>query len=228
MLALRKIERTPPDSFWVSKLTNVDEETASKFIFEGSSESSLENHLLKILPTGGRVNYIQIAAPIELYAITRILKPTHVVEIGVSAGVSSAYFLQALARNGKGTLHSIDFPEKQTNPRAKASWTVPAGKSTGWAVPKKLRTNWDLRLGMSGDVLPLLIKELPSVKIFLYDVPYTIESAISDYKIVDPKLRSRSVVMADNALEPIRWWARQHRRPVYQRKGLGLRGFSLL
>lgn len=227
MQALKKIERTPPDSLWVSKLTNVDKETASKFIFEGSSESSLENHLLKILPTGGRVNYIQIAAPIELYAITRILKPTHVIEIGVSAGVSSAYFLQALSRNGKGTLHSIDLPEKQTNPRAKASWAVPAGKSTGWAVPKELRANWDLRLGMSGDVLPLLVKELPSVKIFLYDVPYTIESAISDYKVVDPKLRSRSVVMADNALEPIRWWARQHRRPVYQRKGLGLRGFSL-
>jgi hypothetical protein len=199
------------------------------FISEAADDYELANHLNGELGKGGRISYIQISSPFELYALTRVLKPKHVVEIGVSAGVSSAYFLRALERNKAGKLHSIDLPEQEVGrkSRSKISWALPNGKSSGWAVPKHLRVRWNLLIGSSGEVLPHLINELDSVGLFLYDVPYTMESAIADFEIADTKLGKGSVVLADNALGPIRWWARRRKQRVYRRKGFGLRGFSL-
>ena len=44
------------------------------------------------------------------YLLVRLIKPKCIVETGVSAGVSSAYILQALQDNEKGMLYSIDLP----------------------------------------------------------------------------------------------------------------------
>ena len=63
--------------------------------------------------------------------------------------------------------------------------------------------------------------------IFLYDVPYTIKSAIADFQTVDPKLHSGSAALADNALMPIEWWAKLRGRNPIRRKGLRLRGFCV-
>jgi predicted O-methyltransferase YrrM len=43
-----------------------------------------------------------------LYALTRIVQPERIVETGVADGLSTFVFLAALAKNGKGELHSID------------------------------------------------------------------------------------------------------------------------
>ena len=53
------------------------------------------------------------------------------------------------------------------------------------------------------------------------------KSAIADFEISDTKLEKGSVVLADNALGPIRWWARRRNERVYRRKGFGLRGFAI-
>jgi hypothetical protein len=83
-------------------------------------------------------------------------------------------------------------------------------------------------LGRSSDVLPDLIDQIDAVDIFLYDTPYEIEGAISDFKIVNGKLRRGSVVLADNCQTPISWWARKRRASTYKRKNSGLRGFRIL
>ena len=44
------------------------------------------------------------------YALCRALRPMRVVETGVCYGVTSAFFLQALRQNDRGTLYSIDLP----------------------------------------------------------------------------------------------------------------------
>jgi len=170
-------------------------------------------------------------APFELYTLTRLKRPKHIVEVGVSAGVSSAYLLRALQSKGVGILHSIDLPEREADSkspsvRQRGSWALPHGKFPGWGVPQYLRRNWDLRIGKSGDVFPSLIKEINRVDIFLYDVPYEIDEAIEDFKIVDRKLRDGSVVLADNCLVPITWWAKKRRAKLYNRKGSGL-GFHV-
>ena len=131
-----RIERGAPDALFVSKLARVSLEMAKMqnelirqdIVFRRLMESNLAK--------GGRSSYVQICAPFELHALVTITRPKHVVEVGVSAGVSSAYFLHALKSNGRGVLHSIDLPEKQleNGPRPKVSWALPPGKKSGWAV----------------------------------------------------------------------------------------------
>src|SRR5579871_105612 len=103
------VEKGRPDLLFVSALANVDPEEAIPMIEEAEEDEEFRREIQETLLSGGRSNYIQICAPFELYALTRLLKPRHVLEVGVSSGVSSAYFLKALERNGNsGKLHSID------------------------------------------------------------------------------------------------------------------------
>ena len=60
------------------------------------------------------------------YASVRALAPNTVVETGVANGVSSAYLLLALQKNGKGCLHSIGLADPAF---------LPPGKHLGWLVP---------------------------------------------------------------------------------------------
>jgi Methyltransferase domain len=225
-----KLERGAPDDKFVSTLARVNLTTAEAVNKVAKGNAEFRNLVEETLATGGRSNYIQICAPIELYALTRLCNPKHIVEVGVSAGVSSAFFLHALKSNGSGVLHSIDLPERQSksepeSARRWGSWALPPGRDPGWGIPKYLKKAWDLRLGKSSDVLPDLIKELPRVDLFLYDVPYEIDEAINDFRVVDRKLRKGSVILADNCQVPITWWARRRMAKIYQRKGSGLRGF---
>ncbi len=130
---------------WVAGLTASELGAADRFVQEAGRERRLFNHLSAEHAKEGRASYIEIDAPLELYAIVRLVRPRHVVEVGVSSGVSSAYLLQALERNEHGTLHSIDRPKRTpsragTRPASKnPSWSLPTGRESGWAVPESLR-----------------------------------------------------------------------------------------
>lgn len=228
-----KIERGSPDNTFVSNLTNVKQVLAKAMNEEAREDLLFKQSIERTLASGGRSDYVQICAPFELYAITRLLEPKHVVEVGVSAGVSTAYLLYGLQRNRQGgILHSIDLPEIQTEKLStgkvrRISWAIPPGKKSGWAVPTYLKRNWDLRLGKCSEILPNLVKEIHEVNLFLYDTPYEIDEAIDDFMIVNEKLAKGSVVLADNCLMPITWWARKRSAIIYKRKNSGLRGFRV-
>ncbi|MCI4333791.1 MAG: class I SAM-dependent methyltransferase, partial [Thermoplasmata archaeon] len=158
------------------------------------------------------------------------------VEVGVSSGVSSAYLLAGLQRNRKGTLHSIDLP---TFPRARAgnrapvqgSWTLPPGRSSGWAVPFPLRGRWDLRLGDKRDVIPLLAEELASVEMFVYDVPHRDRESDREFRAIDGCLGPGAVAIADHGptgdlCAALRRWARRRGAVPVRRSALGLYGFA--
>jgi hypothetical protein len=105
-------QETDPDTSWVASLAGVSAARADRALGEARKETRLFGYLDRMHHAGGRSFYIEIEAPLELYALTRLLRPRHVVEVGVSSGVSSAYFLQGLERNGRGTLHSVDLPQE--------------------------------------------------------------------------------------------------------------------
>lgn len=152
---------------------------------------------------GGRSSYAQIRAPLELYALVRLLRPDHVVETGVSSGVSSAHFLLALRRNRHGSLHSIDRPTRQRGSVLRADESpvsLPPGRDTGWAMPASLRPGWDLRIGPSEELLPRLLEELPSVGLFLHDSLHTPKHLTFELETVRPKLVRGAVVLADNTI----------------------------
>ncbi len=222
-----------PDATWVSELAGVSDGRSHRALREAEEERALFQHLARMHRLGGRRSYIEIDAPLELYALVRLLRPTHVIEVGVSSGVSSAYVLQALDRNGKGTLHSVDLPmagSRSPTGSRQPSWSIPPGRSSGWAVPFPLRKRWDLRLGDKKEVLPLVAEVTPSVGLFLYDVPHTEGQAALDFAGIDRRFRSGGVAIADHGpgggmCAPLRRWASSRSSRPVRRAGLGLFGF---
>ncbi len=221
-----------PDVAWVTGLVGCATPLARQRVREAQEDRRLFRHLEVQHLRGGRSSYVEIDAPLELYALARILRPRHVVEVGVSSGVSSAYLLRALDRNGSGTLHSVDLPER---PRAGArppdrSWSLPPGRESGWAVPFPLRKRWDLRLGPKREVLPLLADELDGVGLFVYDVPHEDRGAYAEFRRLDPCLPPGAVAIVDHGpggglCAALARWARLRGGTPTRRTGLGLFGF---
>ncbi|MCI4362037.1 MAG: class I SAM-dependent methyltransferase [Thermoplasmata archaeon] len=224
------------DAAWVAQLAHVPLARAERSIEEARAERSLFRFLEREHASEGRSSYIEIDAPLELFALVRLLRPRHVVEVGVSSGVSSAYLLQGLNRNRRGTLHSVDLPSfprpRRTGARrGGASWSLPPGRSSGWAVPLALRGRWDLRLGDKRTVLPLLIEELPGIDLFVYDVPHDDSGSWREFQRLDPLLNSGSVAIADHGptaglCAALGRWARRRDTAPVGRTGLGLYGFA--
>jgi len=225
-------EETDPDPGWVAELARVPLTTARSAIEQAAGDRSLFRHIAQEHRAGGRTSYIEIDAPLELHALVRLLRPRHVIEVGVSSGVSSAYLLAALELNGQGTLHSVDLPSHprpSAAARGGASWSLPPGRGSGWAVPFKLRARWDLRLGDKALVLPLLTKELPTTELLVYDVPHDCTKSAREFRALDSLFPRGGVAIVDHgpggglccALRG--WAARRGSRPV-RRTGLGLFG----
>ncbi len=77
--------------------------------------------------------------------------PTSSSRPGVAYGVSSAFILEALEENGRGTLHSVDLPPLRTR--------VPRGSGVS-PCRTALRGRWSLHRGSSRRVLPRLLQEV--------------------------------------------------------------------
>lgn len=186
---------------WIQALTGASGESIASVVSELEEHLEVENEIRRRHRRAGREHYAQIRAPLELYAITRLVRPAHIVETGVSSGVSSAHFLLALKKNRRGRLHSIDRPTFQQGPSfhpKESPVTLPPGEASGWAIPPVLRRGWDLRLGASEALLPGLLEELPSVGIFLHDSLHTPAHLTFELETVRPKLVPGAVVLADN------------------------------
>ncbi|HTT26406.1 MAG TPA: class I SAM-dependent methyltransferase [Thermoplasmata archaeon] len=223
---------TDPDVAWVEALSGHDARASRKRLAEAQGERRLFAHLAREHDREGRESYVEIDAPFELYALVRLLRPTHVVEVGVSSGVSSAYLLSALDRNGHGTLHSVDRPARARpggRTPVRSSWSLPAGRSSGWAVPEDLRARWDLRIGDKARVLPLLARELPRIDLFLYDVPHEEAATRRELGEVDARIPPGGVVIIDHGpggglCPSLRRWARSGGARPWRREGTGLYG----
>jgi hypothetical protein len=225
-------EETDPDAKWVADLAGVPVAIAQSAIDQAAGDRSLFRHLAREHRMEGRSSYIEIDAPLELHALVRLVRPQHVVEVGVSSGVSSAYLLAALELNGRGTLHSVDLPSRprsKARTRGGASWSLPPGRAPGWAVPFALRTRWDLRLGDKSLVLPLFATELPAAELLVYDVPHDCSKSGGEFRALDPIFPKGGVAIVDHGpggdlCSALRGWAtRRASRPI-RRTGLGLFG----
>jgi hypothetical protein len=188
---------------WLRRLTGASWERIADVLSEVAELLPFEERIRAEHRAEGRPHYAQFRAPLELYAIVRLTRPDHVVETGVSSGVSTAHFLLGVRKNRRGTVHSIDLPIPQRDTRFSALDSVvalPPGRSSGWAVPPELREGWDLRIGPSERVLPHLVDELPSVGVFLHDSEHTPRHLSFELGTVRPKLGSGAVVLADNTV----------------------------
>lgn len=229
---------TDPDPEWIRALSDGSPAAVQSALQEAAAQGRLFSHLVRQHRIEGRASYVEIGAPFELHALVRLARPAHVVEVGVSSGVSSAYLLNALALNRRGILHSIDLPSHPSRRRRaggpiRDSWSLPLGRSTGWAVPARLRPRWDLRLGDKRDLLPILASQLPEVGLFVYDVPHRDEDTRRELRALDAHLPRGAIVIVDHGpggglCSALRSWARSRGATPSGRSGLGLYGARAL
>lgn len=129
-----------------------------------------------------------------LYFIVRCAKPEIMIETGVAHGVSSWTILNAIHKNGKGKLYSIDLPNldlKSYNPQN-------ISQSSGWVVPDVLRAHWELQLGSSSELLPKLMAQLPKLDIFFHDSDHSYDNMMFEFKTVFPKMHPGSLMISDD------------------------------
>ncbi len=193
--------RATPNVGWIAALTGANRREIGAVLEELEALLPIEEEIRHRHLAAGRDMYAQIRAPFELFAIVRLLRPDHIVEAGVSSGVSSAHFLAALRRNKRGRLHSIDLPLRQKGPtlsKTESQVAVPPGCDSGWAVPDRLRERWDLRVGPSQELLPKLVEELDGVGVFLHDDLHTPAHLTFELETIRSRLAAGAVVLADN------------------------------
>jgi len=124
-----------------------------------------------------------------LYFITRLTKPSCVVETGVAAGFSSVAFLEAMDRNNHGHLYSSDFPYfRIDNPE----------KYIGILVTDKLKNRWNLYVEGDKHNLPIIKEQIKDVDIFHYDSDKSYEGREYAYGAVKDHLHDESIVMYDD------------------------------
>ena len=98
-----------------------------------------------------------------VWCLTRHLRGEAVVETGVARGITSRVILEALERNARGQLCSIDLPALDMAFHAEI----------GAAVPINLRERWTYLSGTSRRRLPRLLAELGEIDLFVHDSSHT-------------------------------------------------------
>lgn len=124
-----------------------------------------------------------------LYFATRILKPSIIVETGVTAGFSSYAFLRAIQRNGIGKLYSSDFPLfRLPNPE----------NYIGVVVDDALKKHWNLHIEGDEMNLPRILNEIETIDIFHFDSDKSYSGRKFALDIISKKMHPKSVIFMDD------------------------------
>ncbi len=122
------------------------------------------------------------------YLATRVAQPGVVLETGVAYGVTSAFILSALEKNGDGVLHSIDLPPLGRN----------VDQFVGALIPDAVRHRWRLYRGVTKRVLPKLLSQVGTVDMFVHDSLHTYRNIKFELQRVTPQLKPGAIVIADD------------------------------
>jgi predicted O-methyltransferase YrrM len=113
------------------------------------------------------------------------------VETGVAQGLTSSAILEAMERNGRGHLYSVDLPPLHAD-RA----------FIGRLIPQAVRHRWTLVVGPSRKMLLPLVRRVASLDAFLHDAEHSYESQREEYLTVWPHLRPGGVLLSDDVANP--------------------------
>lgn len=126
------------------------------------------------------------------YAAVRALRPEVVIETGVAEGVSSYFILNALEKNRKGSLYSIDLPPEI------GIVSVSPGKEIGWIVPEELKRRWTLILQDAKESLPKLLLNFRKIDVFRHDSNHGYEHMLFELRTSWKYLKSTGFLLVDD------------------------------
>ena len=230
-----------PDRAWRRVLSDAMAEAATVPGFDQVMERKayIENYLVDLAQryrshfVAGWVNLIDAQF---LYWAVRHAKPRTIVQTGVSNGLSSAFLMLALAKNGpEGRLHAIDLPHifDPDDPL----WTrigglhgvvIPEGKSSGWIVPDIYRDRFTVEAGDAKVLLPPLVDRLDRIDMFFHDSDHTYRHMMFEFEQVARKLASNSTIIADDISWNTSLWDYADKRQVPSYNFRGSMGVAFL
>lgn len=125
-----------------------------------------------------------------VYIITRLIQPEIVIDSGVAKGFTSTAILDALERNGKGQLISIELPSLYRGYR----------DQVGEMIPQRLRHRWQLKFGPSALILPRLLRDSGPVQFFVYDSAASYENQKNDFRIMLSGMPAGGIIIANQVM----------------------------
>ena len=223
-----------PDAAWDRILKEVLEEARtvphSDQVFE--RRTYIERYLEAIrekYEAHYAAGWVNLDDALFLYWLVRKLNPKIIVQTGVCNGLSTAFMMLGLAKNGpQGSLHAIDLPPV-FNPD-EPGWTVkgkvygvviPEGKTSGWIVPDAYRNRFEVWNGDAKELLPKMINQVEAVDLFYHDSDHTYDHMMFEFREAKRKLRPGGLVVGDDVSWNASVWdfADQYGVPSYNFKG---------
>ncbi len=183
-----------PDPTWETGLQNLlglENDSATEF-WQLWDEviASLRSRGMKVGPfsfhewNDGDAGFVR-----AIWRVIRHSRPRAVIETGVAHGVTSRFILEALERNGSGSLWSIDLPP--FNPETR--------KEVGVAVDEdRLRSRWNYIAGTSRRRLPRLVDKLQTVDIFIHDSMHTERNVTFELETAWARLAPGGIMLIDD------------------------------
>jgi predicted O-methyltransferase YrrM len=173
--------------------------------------------------------WVNLDDALFLYWLVRKLNPKTIVQTGVCNGLSSAFMMLGLVKNGAaGRLHVIDLPPVFDS--KDAAWTVkgkvygvviPEGKSSGWIVPDAYRNRFEVWTGDAKVLLPKMVDKVDSIDLFYHDSDHTYDHMMFEFGEAKRKLSPGGLIVGDDVSWNASVWdfADQYRVPSYNFKG---------
>jgi Methyltransferase domain len=142
-----------------------------------------------------------------IWCVARHARPEVVIETGVAHGVSSRVVLEALTRNDRGRLWSIDLPHPLNHA---------LHATTGVAVTDSCRGRWTYLEGESRRRLPPLVAEVGTVHLFIHDSLHTAKNTLFEMEQAASVMPPGGVMLVDDIRghDGFSTFARRH--PGYQ------------
>lgn len=127
-----------------------------------------------------------------LYFLTRLTRPTVVVETGVAAGWSSAAILAAMQKNGRGQLWSSELVYDRP-------WLHDDyHQFVGMVVDPSLRDRWTLLLDGDRTNLPIILEACGPIELFHFDSDKSTAGRRFAFDLVRPRLAQGAAVVVDD------------------------------
>jgi predicted O-methyltransferase YrrM len=173
--------------------------------------------------------WVNLDDALFLYWLVRQVKPRTILQTGVCNGLSAAFMMLGLVKNGSaGTLRVIDLPPV-FNPNDPA-WTIeakvygvviPEGKTSGWLVPDAYRDRFEVWNGDAKDLLPKMVDEVDAIDFFYHDSDHTYNHMMFEFHQAKRKLNKGGLVVGDDVSWNASVWdfADEFRVPAYNFKG---------